>query len=255
MLTRHGAKLLMDPSCYDIYATMRLHGNAWDYHDFEKCYASLPDGSTFYDIGANVGYFAIEVAAGNPTISVVAFEPHSALATAIADSAELNDLRNLQVVEALVGDRCGTADFYLSPASIHASAVSDSGRPSGATLRKPMVTLDSLDLPPPTFIKIDVEGAEHLVLDGARDTIAQHRPHMFLEYMSWADPDQRVRRRLEAICTRHSDYTLIGDPRLDSGRKGWFPISDNTWDDIHAIYALNRDRPLRDNSAFPVVTT
>lgn len=247
MTTRHGAKLLMDPGCYDIYATMRLHGNAWDYHDLKKCYSSLPNGSVFWDIGANVGYFSVEIAARNPSISVVAFEPHTALAKTITASAELNGLQNLQVVEALVGDHCGLASFYLAPASIHASAVADSGRPCIDTTQKPMVTLDSLDLPPPSFIKMDVEGSEHLVLDGARETIAKHRPNIFLEYTTEDDPEGRIRQRLEAIVARHPEYALIGDPRFGSRMNGWFPI-EKSWNSAHAVYVLNRNRPLREDS-------
>ena len=45
----------------------------------------------------------------------------------------------------------------------------------------PLRTIDSLGLSPCHFIKIDVEGMEADVLNGARQTIARHRPLLYVE--------------------------------------------------------------------------
>ena len=258
MVTRHGAKLVMDRGCYDVYATMALNNGAWDYHDFLKCYASVPDGSVFYDIGANVGYFSIEIAARtNQAVEIVAFEPQTSLATTIRKSADLNGFR-IAVINALVGDHDGTADFYLSRSSIHASAVSDSGRLAVSVSQCPMITIDALvsskSHPAPDFIKMDVEGSEHFVLDGAARTISQFQPNMFIEYATEYDPGGRIRTRLEEILAQYPGYVLGGDPRMDRRNRyedTWYPInSDEGWGDCHAVYLLNRSRRLRDAAMF-----
>ncbi len=261
MLTRHGARLALARDSFDVYASMRLNGNAWDYHDFCKCLAGLPDGATFYDVGANVGYFSIEVAAvTREAVQVVAFEPQPSLAGAIRRSVALNGFSRVEVREVIVGDHDGEADLFLAPASIHASAVADSSRPAVGVERREMISLDRAvpgGLAPPDLIKIDVEGSEHLVLDGARRTIAEHKPHMFLEYMSWADPGTRIRSRLERILSAHPEYLLAGDPNNDRAaqyQNTWYQITDDEgWRDAHAVFLLNRTRPLRDPAFFQSV--
>jgi hypothetical protein len=64
-----------------VFVAMRAAGNAWDYHDFKICCDLMPDSGTFYDIGAKVGYFSIEMLAlNNGSVSVVSFEPSTGLA-------------------------------------------------------------------------------------------------------------------------------------------------------------------------------
>jgi hypothetical protein len=52
---------------------------------------------------------------------------------------------------------------------------------SGAGERVPVVTIDSLELPGCALIKVDVEGMELDVLNGAAETIRRHQPRLFVE--------------------------------------------------------------------------
>ena len=67
LTTRPGTKLVLSQGSLDIYAATRLTNNSWGYHDFLTCVAAPPDGATFFDIGANVGYFSLEMAAVCPS--------------------------------------------------------------------------------------------------------------------------------------------------------------------------------------------
>lgn len=256
MTTRHGAKLVLAASSLDVYATMRIGGNAWDYEDFQVCYEACPDGGIFYDVGANVGYFAIEMAQiTGQKVEVCAFEPQPSLAAAINASISLNRFSGVRLFNSLVGDGDRPADLYVAPSSIHASAVDDSGR--GATHKEAsrMVTLDGLlGVPPPDMIKIDVEGAEHLVLRGAHLVLRSHKPHMFLEYLPNADPDLRIRREVQRLLADVSEYRLYGDPqshlRSNYSHKCFRMRDEDDWENVGAVFLRNMDRPLRSSSSF-----
>lgn len=204
LLTRHGARLVMSPNAWDVYATIHNQDGAWDYHDFETCVNGTQNPGVFYDIGANVGYFSVEMACRfTGSIEVVAFEPQVELAAAITQSMALNGIENSTVVQAMVGDAERTTDLYLAHATIHASSVPDSGRNTVATIPGRMVSIDDLvrsgAIPPPDMVKIDVEGSEHLVLRGAHSTFREYRPNIFIEYIEEFDPDFRVRREVEEL--------------------------------------------------------
>jgi FkbM family methyltransferase len=259
MRTRHGARLVLCPSSYDVYATMHSAGNAWDYHDFEICRAGLPDGGVFFEIGANVGYFALEQAWLDRSGKVYAFEPQTGLARAIAASADCNALENLQVFNALVGDHSGPATLYLAPGSIHASAVPDSGRPITSTVAMDMVSIDDLvqggTIAPPDMIKMDVEGSEALVILGAARTLRDAKPNVFLEYMVEFDVGNRIRDAIDALLRDVPAYRLLASPRKDLKKQHqtrlFEIVSAEQWNDVDGIYLLNRDRPLRDPAFFP----
>ncbi|MEO1922378.1 MAG: FkbM family methyltransferase [Sphingomonadaceae bacterium] len=249
LTTLHGAKLVLSPTSYDVYATMVQNENAWDYEDFRICIDSFADGECFYEIGANVGYFAVEAAHLRRDSRVYAFEPQSALTHAIEQSAKLNNLSNLTAYEVLVGDEDALRTLYLAPSSIHSSAVPDSGRDSVSTQSKQMVTLDRLvarrELRPPDFVKMDVEGSEALVFRGAAQTFRTHKPSIFLEYLPEYDIGHRVRKEVEDLVQSVDDYALFGVPNMHARSQSLpllVPIEQISWMQIHALYILNMSR-------------
>ncbi len=263
LTTRNGAKLVLSTNSLDVYATMRLNGNSWDYWDFLICLRSLVDGYTFYDIGANVGYFTIEMAhVTKGSVRVVGFEPQTPLVNAINASIQLNEMKNVSVVHVLVGDESRMAEVFLSKSSIHASAVTDSGRNATHSTPQRMVAIDDLvskgEIPPPDFIKLDVEGSEHLVIRGAMQTLLSARPNVFLEYIPEDDTNGRVRQEVESLVSRAGCYDLYGSPRKsdpeykDRARQGiLFRIqNDDDWKRVDGVYLRNRQRKVRDESMF-----
>jgi FkbM family methyltransferase len=256
LTTRHGAQLVMAASAWDVYATMAICGGAWDYHDFEWCVNGIPDSGTFYDVGANVGYFSVEMACClGSAVRVVAFEPQADLAGTITQSARLNDMVNVQVIQAIVGDTSRRADLYLAPATIHASAVLDSGRGSIGVSPAEMVSIDDLvetsKIPPPDLVKMDVEGSEHLVLRGAHRTFRAHQPHVLLEYIAQYDVGERVRREVEQLRDDCPLLQLYGHAPRGSRPHPWFRIkADMDWPLCDSLFLRNSDRPVRDPGVF-----
>jgi FkbM family methyltransferase len=256
LMTRHGARLVMAASAWDVYATMSICDGAWDYHDFEWCVNGVPDSGVFYDVGANVGYFSIEMAARlGGAVRVVAFEPQAALAATITASARLNGMASVTVVPAIVGDGSRTAQLYLAPATIHASAVRDSGRGSTGVSPVEMVSIDDLiaagEIPPPDLVKMDVEGSEHLVFRGARRTFRSRQPHIFLEYIAQYDAGGRVRHEVEQLLADCPRLELFGHDPRGTRSPPWTRVrSEAGWPLYDSLFLRNTDRPLRDPAVF-----
>jgi len=144
----------------------------------------------------------------------------------------------------------------VAPATIHSSAVSDSNRPIKSVVAKRMVSVDDLveagSIAPPDVIKMDIEGSEHLALRGAARTLRAHQPHLFLEYHSRDDTDNRIWSEIEMLLRDCPSYALYCSPQLDL--RPDFPtrffqfsriedlnITDN-------LFLHNRTRRLRSNS-------
>jgi len=146
----------------------------------------LPDNCVVVDAGANIGLVALPVAqAVLPRGGVVhAFEAQRMMCYALCGSAALNDLENLIVRNQALGSALGTV----------AAGKPDYGKPqdfgtfsllgqAGPLLEQvEVVTVDSLGLPRLDFLKIDVEGMEIEVLQGARGSIERHLPWGWVEY-------------------------------------------------------------------------
>lgn len=167
----------------------------------------LRPGGVFYDIGSNVGFFALLAAhVVGPGGHVYAFEPVPENAACIRANARANRFSDtITVIGEAAGARTGTAELWLDPHPGGATlSASDAG--SGATSRLEVrtVAVDELvgtgRLRPPTVVKIDVEGAEPAVLDGMAETIAAHHPVLIVE-VDAADADT-AQRKYDALATR-----------------------------------------------------
>jgi FkbM family methyltransferase len=144
------------------------------------------EGSTVFDLGAHAGFYSLlaSILAG-PQGMVFSFEPNPRNLFYLKRHIQLNRIINISVVEAAVSDHDGYAYFS------DAGPTSLTGRltPEGKSLVK-TVTLDKLcsekEIPIPDYIKIDVEGAEMLVLSGAKSILSNYHPTLFLSTHSEA---------------------------------------------------------------------
>lgn len=125
-------------------------------------------GMIAFDVGANVGYYTLLLA--RRVSRVIAFEPNQANVFYLREHLRLNDIRNVEVVEAAVAESNGTGLF---------SGAGPTGQLSerGATIRT--VRLD--DYPVPDFIKMDIEGGEAAALKGATKILTAQRANWLVE--------------------------------------------------------------------------
>lgn len=131
---------------------------------------SLRPGSTFVDAGANKGDFTLLAARMvGATGRVVAFEPEAQNCTWLRRSIELNGYSNIEVIEAALGEREGEAELHVSETSGWHTLAEQS---DAATQTVTVTTLDAvLSGARADLIKIDVEGWELQVLQGAERTL------------------------------------------------------------------------------------
>jgi FkbM family methyltransferase len=231
---------------------MERAGGHWDLPVLNTCLQLLSPGQVFYDIGANVGYMAIEAASRlGDKIRTYAFEPQPELARNVAISAALNGLKNVQVFTAMLGREPGEATLFIPSHSIHASAVSAE---AGATaISCPMTTIDELVqggvMAPPDVIKIDVEGAERDVFEGARRTLTQHRSAIVFESDRNAERFGYTRRQLCDLLRQMADYVFYDIPQLAGDHAKPRAMEEAMFDDDHFnrdLLALPSGRTLRD---------
>ena len=142
--------------------------------------------STFYDVGANLGFFALLGARlAGPEGRVYAFEPAPANAAAIRHNIELNRFSNIEVIEQAVSSQTGQGRLQVVDDQSW-SKLEEYGAHPGTeqVLTVPLAAIDDLvrgGLPAPHVVKIDIEGAEIAALEGMRETIARHRPAIICE--------------------------------------------------------------------------
>ena len=140
----------------------------------------IQPGSIVYDIGANVGYFSLLAAVlVGPEGRVYAFEPLPRNVAYLLKHIKLNHIDNIQVFKAAVSNLSGEAFFDLG-ASTAMGHLSESGE-----IKVQLVCLDQMlesgELQPPDYMKVDVEGAEYDVLRGAPNLLKTYQPVLFLD--------------------------------------------------------------------------
>jgi FkbM family methyltransferase len=148
----------------------------------------LRPGMTYFDVGANVGFFAMIAARlVGPSGRVVCFEPLPENARQIEHNSQLNGFTNITIrCEALGGsNRSDVFNTSVEPTWGMLSTVGKRPEQASGQITVEVRTLDSLSraggLPRPDLIKMDVEGAEAEALSGALDTLGTTRPLLVIE--------------------------------------------------------------------------
>jgi FkbM family methyltransferase len=182
-------------------------------------------GDTIWDIGANVGLFAIAAAQkAGPNGSVIAIEPDPWLAALLERTADAqpSTAASIQILQVAVSNQVGVETFFIAKrnrASSHLAAIPEHSQAGGTreTLQVQCITLDSLlnqipnQTPPPTLIKIDVEGSELDLLNGAHRLLSEVRPIIMCE-------SQHRNRPSATTIFRRYDYKLYdwnSNPRVE----------------------------------------
>lgn len=142
------------------------------------------EGKTILDVGGNNGNFAVDFAhlVGDKGC-VHSFEPQRIIYYQLCANVFLNGLDNVHCHNVAVGDgfdgyvNIETPDYYdKGYVNFGDVKVNKSGE------KVEQRSLDSYTFDDVVFIKIDVQGYESFVIDGAEETIKKHRPYLFVEF-------------------------------------------------------------------------
>lgn len=188
----------------ELYVPRRLEESGLGGYETETlaCLLGLFDHlgeGVFFDVGANMGVFALVAATLTPW-EVVAFEPAPSLAEVARRCAHDNDLR-VTVEQIALGRTPGAATLYLSDTSDTSNSLAAGFRPSQRQVTVPVETLDGyVDRTGrrPTVLKVDTESTEPDVFAGAATLLAEHRPWIVCEVLAG-----RTERGLTAVLEPH----------------------------------------------------
>lgn len=182
-----GVRMLCVPGDFRVAPVETLN-----FFDYEKADSAMidhliGDGDVFFDIGANMGWYSINIALSRRAVRVHCFEPIPKTYDYLQRNLELNAVVNVTAHNFGFSDRAGEFDFYYyEEGSGNGSSANVSNRDDVQVCQCKVRTLDDFSAQvqtPVDFIKCDVEGAELLVFRGGLQTIARDLPIVFSEIL------------------------------------------------------------------------
>jgi FkbM family methyltransferase len=187
-------KMHLDPE--DFVSRAILETGEWEPTSWQAMRAHLGSGATFVDVGAQIGYYSLKAA---PVVGsgghVIAIEPNPETLTKLEANIRASGATAISVQPVACSDTEAMLELFAAPAAntgesslskanasqvgpaVHAYKVR--ARPLDDIIRESGVT--RVDV-----VKIDVEGAEYLVLKGSRETLAKFHPMVLVEMGSSA---------------------------------------------------------------------
>jgi FkbM family methyltransferase len=173
----------------DEYVGKSIH-NYGEYNPEEtEKIISLAGSGLCLDIGANIG--CITQALMQSDKDVVAFEPQPEVFKLLQENMSFSEKKlKCRAINAAVGDKVGEVEmpkvYYSAKGNFGGLGIGMTG--VYGTYKVPCVTIDSYGFSNVSFMKIDVEGYETEVLEGATETILKYRPVLYIE-------DDRIENR------------------------------------------------------------
>jgi FkbM family methyltransferase len=185
-IKRNKAWFVIDPSDYmqwHIFAGIKEI--AWQ--KAVEVAESVDNESIILDIGSNVGAFALKVACNMPANSkthIFAFDPNPLIKKMFLTNLSINKgaKPNITFVLSAAGNANKEVEFSFDPSNSGAGKIDGK---QAMSFNSSVITLDSFaemnKLNNICFIKIDVEGFEPFVFEGAKKIITKYRPHIYFE--------------------------------------------------------------------------
>jgi FkbM family methyltransferase len=160
----------------------------FDADELKVLTSRIKDGFTFIDVGSNVGWYALFLAQeAGPAVTtrILAVEPQPEIFDRLIYNIRQNPSCTIKAVDCAVADKTGELTLFLDPLNRGEASLKIVNSSQTDAIRVPAVTLLDLlnreGLTRVDAIKLDVEGAEDLVLDPFfRDAPASLYPSLFI---------------------------------------------------------------------------
>jgi FkbM family methyltransferase len=209
------------------------HGRARERETMEAFARLIPRGGTVIEVGGHIGYISMYFASlVGPDGRVVVFEPGPNNQRYL--QRNIAGLGNVEWVDRAVSDEGGTVTFYCDNLTgQNNSLVADfkvletNASRTGIALERAAVKVEAVTLDAycaerglePDFVKIDVEGAELLVVRGMKAVLAGARPRLMVEMND--EQDRALERELA-----EAGYVFLS-PELEFDADGRMHVGNN----------------------------
>ena len=156
-------------------------GQKWEDHFSKVVSEFIKPGDTVLDCGANFGYNSVVMGKKLQNQGLlVAFEPQRLVHQQLNGNLILNNIFNSITYNAALGDTNSIVtmkhvDYNLPWVNIGDTSVGEGGE------EVQLYKLDDLGLEAANFIKLDVQGYELFVLQGAENLLKTYQPNLFIE--------------------------------------------------------------------------
>ncbi len=156
----------------------------------------IKKGDIVLDIGAHIGYYTILFSElVGPEGKVYSFEPHPKNFQLLKKTVEINNLTNVEIFQNIVSDKNKPVDFYISKLDSIGNRMFDSNEAESK------IEIDSISIDEflknkhdkINFIKMDIQGAEVLAIDGMKETLRNNK-HLKIIQEWWPDAIQKYDR-------------------------------------------------------------
>jgi FkbM family methyltransferase len=156
------------------YRIMNLHEPVEEHWFREICEAGGGGTFRFADVGAGIGYYSILLKQLNPAARIFCFEPFDIHANYLRANLLLNGIADdtVSIFENAVSDQVGSSPFYRQDYSSRLLDADDAGATNSVPTTTVAWIVQNLS-GPLDLIKVDVQGAELRVIDGAAPVVGQ----------------------------------------------------------------------------------
>lgn len=185
-------KMLSDKGCRSAPLEI-LNFGSYEKDESFLVFQMIEDGNIILDVGANVGWYSIQLAKRYKHAVIHAFEPIPSTFTVLKKNIELNNIPNVTLHNLALGGGEGKTDFfYFQGGSAVASRVNLLNHSKASKVECKITTLDSVvkhfNLQKIDFLKCDVEGSEFDVIKGGLQSISKLLPIIYIElYHGWCE--------------------------------------------------------------------
>jgi FkbM family methyltransferase len=182
-----GVKTYCDARDKRIPPLESLNFDFYERSEMDMMFRIIEPGFTVFDIGANIGWYSLNIAKTVPNVRIMAFEPLPETFGQLSRNIELNEVTNVQAYSFGFSNKEQELPFYFCPdSSGSASAANIGGRNDAKLVRCRVRRLDDFVAESgvvPDFIKCDVEGGELFVFQGGMESIRKHKPVILSEML------------------------------------------------------------------------
>lgn len=221
-----------------------IYANAWESKERNVLQGVVRPGTTVVDIGANIGFYTcLFAAAVGAEGRVFAFEPTPSTLVLLRENVERNGLRNVEIEDVALSRSEGTATFHVfSTGGDVYNSLGASMAYGTAAAQKVMVRTRRLDdyldrIPPASVsaVKIDVEGAESLVIEGGRAFLSRLENAVLMVELNEAAARQCQSSAATVVQLLVRDLGYAGLVLDRNGRL--VPLDDSRMEQIHSEHS------------------